>query len=232
MALVDHLQFGDPSDPEVYWSFGESIRGMADYCAAVELPVVGGKVSFYNEDSSTKLAIKPSPIALVVGLVRDEKHLVSMGFERDGDSVMVIGETRTELGGSEYHRLLGSLDRGVVPRPSPYDGRILYRAVIDLIRSGAAKAVHDCSKGGLAVALAEMSVAGGRGARIDVRKVPAQETQACRRSVLRVARAVRPGHRRPEGRLRGSSRSAASLHASSRRGGGGGPPARRGEQGR
>ena len=175
IALVDHLQFGDPSDPEVYWSFGESIRGMADYCAAVELPVVGGKVSFYNEDSSTKLAIKPSPIALVVGLVRDEKHLVSMGFESEGDSVIVIGETRAELGGSEYHRLLGSLDRGVVPRPSPYTDGVLYKAVVDLIRSGAAKAVHDCAKGGLAVALAEMAVAGGRGARIDLRKVPGSE---------------------------------------------------------
>jgi phosphoribosylformylglycinamidine synthase len=163
IALVDHLQFGDPSDPEVYWSFGESI------------PVVGGKVSFYNEDSSTKLAIKPSPIALVVGLVRDEKHLVSMGFESEGDSVIVIGETRAELGGSEYHRLLGSLDRGVVPRPSPYTDGVLYKAVVDLIRSGAAKAVHDCAKGGLAVALAEMAVAGGRGARIDLRKVPGSE---------------------------------------------------------
>jgi phosphoribosylformylglycinamidine synthase len=178
IALVDHLQFGDPSDPEVYWSFGESIRGMADYCTAVGLPVVGGKVSFYNEDSDTKLAIKPSPIALVVGLVRDEKDLVSMGFEREGDSVLVVGETRPELGGSEYHRLLGSPGRGAVPKPSPSADGALYKAVVDLIRSGAASSVHDCSRGGLAVALAEMSVAGGRGARVDLGKVPASDCRA------------------------------------------------------
>ncbi|MDA4114579.1 MAG: phosphoribosylformylglycinamidine synthase subunit PurL, partial [Thaumarchaeota archaeon] len=110
IALVDHLQFGDPSDPEVYWSLSESVRGMADYCTSMELPVVGGKVSLYNEDSSSKVAIKPSPIALVVGLVKDQKHPVSMGFKGKGESLIVVGETRAELGGSEYHRLLGMLD--------------------------------------------------------------------------------------------------------------------------
>ena len=111
IAMVDHLQFGDPSDPEVYWSFSESIRGMADYCSAVELPVVGGKVSFYNEDSTTGRAIKPSPIALVVGLVNDEKHIPSMGFTEPGDSIVVVGETRAELGGSEYYRYIRRLGR-------------------------------------------------------------------------------------------------------------------------
>ncbi|MGA2200067.1 MAG: phosphoribosylformylglycinamidine synthase subunit PurL, partial [Nitrososphaerales archaeon] len=172
IALVDHLQFGDPSDPEVYWSFGETIRGMADYCASVHLPVVGGKVSFYNEDSSSKVAIKPSPIALVVGLVKDEEHLVSMGFKEKGDSVIVIGETKEELGGSEYHRLLGMLDHGTVPKAAPSSDFALYKTVIELIRSGKVGSVHDCSKGGLAVALSKMSIAGGLGARIDLKKIP------------------------------------------------------------
>ncbi len=177
IALVDHLQFGDPSDPEVYWSFRESIRGMADYCTAVGLPVVGGKVSFYNEDSTSRVAIKPSPIALVVGLVRDKRHLVSMAFRGEGDSVIVVGRTRAELGGSEYHRLLGRLDVGAVPKASPSSDKVLNRTIIGLIRSGAAGAVHDCSKGGLAVALAEMSIAGGRGAKIDLKSVPSSSTR-------------------------------------------------------
>src|SRR3984957_14790386 len=130
IALVDHLQFGDPSDPEVYWSLSESVRGMADYCTSLQLPVVGGKVSLYNEDSTSKVAIKPSPIALVVGLVKDQKHLVSMGFERAGGSVIVVGETKPELGGSEYHRLLGRLDSGTVPSPDPSSDRTLYGAVV------------------------------------------------------------------------------------------------------
>ena len=175
IALVDHLQFGDPSDPEVYWSLAESIRGMADYCTSLRLPVVGGKVSLYNEDSSSKVAIKPSPIALVVGLVKDQKHLVSMGFKKRGDSVIVVGETKAELGGSEYHRLLGALDSGTVPKPDPSSDGKLYHAVLRLIRSGDVQTVHDCSKGGLAVALAEMCIAGGLGASVDVRKVPSAE---------------------------------------------------------
>ncbi|MGA2665808.1 MAG: phosphoribosylformylglycinamidine synthase subunit PurL, partial [Nitrososphaerales archaeon] len=170
VALVDHLQFGDPSDPTVYWSFAESVRGMADYCAGVGLPVVGGKVSFYNESSG--VAIKPSPVALVVGLVEDRDHLVSMGFERDGESVFVVGETSEELGGSEYHRLLDALDSGSVPVADPAADALAHRAVLELIRSGAVGSVHDCSRGGLAVALAEMAVAGGRGATVDLRRVP------------------------------------------------------------
>ena len=172
IALVDHLQFGDPSDPEVYWSFGESIRGMADYCRLIGLPVVGGKVSFYNEDSASRTAIKPSPIALVVGLVKDQKHPVSMGFRHEGESVFIVGETNDELGGSEYHRLLGRLDSGTVPRVDAASDAVLHRTIIGLIRSGQAGAVHDCSRGGLAVALARMAVAGGRGASVNLNKVP------------------------------------------------------------
>ncbi len=172
IAMVDHLQFGDPSDPEVYWSFRRSIEGMADYCRALEIPVVGGKVSFYNEDTSSKKAIKPSPIALVAGLVPDEDHIVPMGFEDDGDVIIVIGETSAELGGSEYYRLLGCLDAGTAPKVSPSTDLPLYRSVLRLVRSGQISAVHDCSRGGLAVAVAEMCIAGGRGADVDLERAP------------------------------------------------------------
>jgi phosphoribosylformylglycinamidine synthase len=177
IAMVDHLQFGDPSDPEVYWSFQRSVQGMADYCTALKLPVVGGKVSFYNEDSSSKRAIKPSPIALVVGLVRDEKHILPMGFANEGDAVIAVGETRNELGGSEYLRVTGSPDAGSPPKVDAASDGSLYRAVLNLIRSRYVSSVHDCSRGGLAVTLAEMCIAGGLGAQIDLQKVPS----SCRR---------------------------------------------------
>jgi phosphoribosylformylglycinamidine synthase len=171
IAMVDHLQFGDPSDPGVYWSFGESIRGMADYCSALGIPVVGGKVSFYNEDAASKRAIKPSPIALVVGLVDDAGHIPTLGFRVGGESVIVVGDTKAELGGSEYHRKARATG-GTVPEVHPGTDRALYRAILKLIRSGLAEAVHDCSRGGLGVALAEMCASGGLGARVDLGRAP------------------------------------------------------------
>jgi phosphoribosylformylglycinamidine synthase len=144
---------------------------MADYCSALHIPVVGGKVSFYNEDSASKRAIKPSPIALVVGLVEDAQHIPSLGFRNEGDSIVIVGETRAELGGSEYHRMVGATG-GAVPKVHPDEDKVVYPAVLELIRSGAVDAVHDCSRGGLGVAIAEMCHAGGTGARVDLRRAP------------------------------------------------------------
>ena len=179
IAMVDHLQSGDPSDPEVYWAFKETLTGMADYCKGFGLPVVGGKVSFYNEDSATGRAIKPSPIALVIGLAPDEASLTTMAFKRKGDSVVVVGETRPELGGSElsfrYPRSVG--DARAPPRVDVARDLKTCRAVLKLIRGGLVNAVHDCSGGGLGVAMAEMAISGGIGARVDIAVAPS----GCRR---------------------------------------------------
>jgi phosphoribosylformylglycinamidine synthase subunit PurL len=174
IALVDHLQSGDPSDPEVYWAFRENLRGMADYCKAFGLPVVGGKVSFYNEDSATGRAIKPSPIALVVGLVEKEAGLRTMSFKLAGDSIVVVGETRPELAGSELSSRFPNSALGIQasPRASPQEDLRTCRAVLGLIERGLVSAVHDCSSGGLGVALAEMAISGGLGAKVDVSTAP------------------------------------------------------------
>jgi len=176
IALVDHLQSGDPSDPEVYWAFRETLMGMADYCKAFGLPVVGGKVSFYNEDSSTGRAIKPSPIALVVGLASKEANLRTMAFKRGGDSVVVVGETRPELAGSEFsYRFPRSVEgAGSCPKADARRDLETCRAVLELIDGGLVNAAHDCSSGGLGVALAEMAISGGLGARIDVGMAPSR----------------------------------------------------------
>jgi len=170
IALVDHLQSGDPSDPEVYWAFRENLRGMADYCKAFGLPVVGGKVSFYNEDSATGRAIKPSPIALVVGLASKEKSLRTMAFRREGDSVVVVGRTKPELAGSEFSSRFPTAVSGAQssPRADAREDLKTCRAILKLIDGGLVDAVHDCSSGGLGVALAEMAIAGDVGARVDV----------------------------------------------------------------
>ncbi len=173
IALVDHLQSGDPSDPEVYWTFRQSLTGMADYCKAFDLPVVGGKVSFYNEDSATGRAIKPSPIALVVGLIERQEDIMTMAFKRKGDSVIVVGSTRPELGGSEY-AVNFPIAKGAweTPRPDVKSDLATCRAILKLIHGGLVTAVHDVSGGGLAVAIAEMSIAGEVGVAVDVSRVP------------------------------------------------------------
>ncbi|HUH99486.1 MAG TPA: phosphoribosylformylglycinamidine synthase subunit PurL, partial [Nitrososphaerales archaeon] len=173
IALVDHLQSGDPSDPEVYWTFRRALDGMADYCKVFGLPVVGGKVSFYNEDSATGRAIKPSPIAMVVGLIEKQESITTMGFKDKGESVIVVGSTRPELGGSEYAvKFKAPQPSQKPPIPDAKSDLATCRAMLKLIGQGLATAVHDCSGGGLAVALAEMSIAGGLGAEVNLSRVP------------------------------------------------------------
>jgi phosphoribosylformylglycinamidine synthase len=172
--MVDHLQSGDPSDPEVYWAFRENLKGIADYCKAFGLPVVGGKVSFYNEDSATRRAIKPSPIALVAGLAAKEENLRTMSFKREGDSVLVVGDTRPELAGSEFAYRFPKSARSAwgSPRVDAKQDLRTCRAILKLISRGLVDAVHDCSGGGIAVAIAEMAISGGLGAKVDLAMAP------------------------------------------------------------
>jgi len=170
VAMIDHLQFGDPSDPEVYWAFGESVRGMADYCRALGLPVVGGKVSFYNEDAAARRAIKSSPVAMVVGIIPGHSRPKLLAFREVGERIFLLGLTKCELGGSEYASLLGS-DGGDVPRANPHTDARASHAVLKLIRSDIVTAVHDCSNGGLGIALAEMCMPSLVGAEVDLARV-------------------------------------------------------------
>lgn len=172
MAMVDHLQVGDPADPGVFWAFSEMIRGMADYCKGTGLPVVGGKVSFYNEDQSTKRAIKPSPVVLVVGLVEGMAQPVQSNFKRDGERIVLVGETLRELGGSDYYEYIHEFTGGASPGVNPSRDRKLFKSIHRLMRSGWITAAHDCSSGGIAAALAEMCIWGGMGATVEADRIP------------------------------------------------------------
>jgi phosphoribosylformylglycinamidine synthase subunit PurL len=168
VAVVDHLQFGDPSDPEVYWSFRETVEGMADYCRGVSLPVVGGKVSFYNEDAATGRPIKASPIAMVVGLVPEVGRPTPASFKSGSEAIVAVGSTKPELGGSEYYESVLRITSGSVPLADPASDSTLYTALLGLVRSGLPTSIHDCSKGGLGVCLAEMCMGSGVGASVDL----------------------------------------------------------------
>ncbi len=173
VAFLDHCQFGDPNNEEIFWAFSRAVEGMADFAKAYPLPCVGGKVSFYNQDEETGKAVKSSPVVTVLGLIERPEHTAKIPFTKDGEGVVVVGATKPELGGSEYYRTLG-LDGNAPPALDFEDEVRTHRAMLDCIRRGLVTACHDVSKGGLGVALAEMSIAGGKGATIDCTTLPAE----------------------------------------------------------
>lgn len=169
IGIVDHLQFGSPEDPEIFWTFTQAIDAIIDYCKFMDIPVVGGKVSFYNE--TKKGSIKPSPVIGTLGLVEDSKHIMRPSLST-GDSIFVVGNTASEMGGSEYYEYVHGITGGPVPKVDLRVDSQNGNAVLDLIRSRLVTCVHDCSKGGLAVALAEMSLAGGTGFAVNLDSIP------------------------------------------------------------
>jgi phosphoribosylformylglycinamidine synthase len=172
VAVVDHLQFGDPGNPEVYWTFKEAIRAISNYLKAVRVPCVGGKVSFYNEDSMNRKAIKPSPVIAAVGLVEPRTAKILQALRGEGDDLIIVGNTFDEMGGSEYYEHIHKLTGGHVPRVNLKKEKVLLRSLLRILRSGRVESARDISKGGLAIALAEMSVQGRKGVTVDLDKIP------------------------------------------------------------
>src|SRR5467141_1447929 len=172
VGVVDHLQFGDPGNPEVYWTFKEAIRAISNYLKALSVPCIGGKVSFYNEDSTSRKAIKPSPVIAALGLVEPKTPRVLQALRKERNDLVVIGITSDEMVGSDYYEHIHKLTGGQVPRVNLKKEKILLRSLLRILRSGRAESAHDISKGGLAVALAEMSVQGRKGVTLDLDKIP------------------------------------------------------------
>lgn len=165
LAVTDCLNFGSPEDPEVMWQFAEAVRGLADACQVLGVPVTGGNVSLYNQTGG--VAIHPTPTVGVLGRFDDVLRRTPSGFGRDADgqAVYLLGETRDELDGSEYANLRGHLG-GVPPRVDLERERLLGELLVTMSRDGMVDAAHDVSKGGLAATLADMVLRFGVGARI------------------------------------------------------------------
>jgi len=160
LGVTDCMNFGSPERPEILWQFAEAIDGIAEACRALEVPVVGGNVSFYNETSGQ--AILPTPICGVVGVLEDAGRLATQWFKATGHRIALLGPDAVSLGGSEY---LWTLHGRVAGRLAPLDlemERRVQSAVRAAVQAGLVTAAHDCSEGGLAVALAESSVSGTR----------------------------------------------------------------------
>jgi phosphoribosylformylglycinamidine synthase len=157
LAVTDCLNFGNPEDPEVMWQFKECVRGISEACRALGTPVTGGNVSFYNE--SPRGAIDPTPVIGMIGLIEIVQgsgfRVQGASFKDEGDAILLLGETREELGGSEYLKVIHRRKAGRPPRANLQHERRLQRLLLEAIGLGLIKSAHDCSEGGLAVALAE-----------------------------------------------------------------------------
>jgi phosphoribosylformylglycinamidine synthase subunit PurL len=167
LAVTDNLNFGNPYKPENFWQLREAVEGIAEACRAFGTPVTGGNVSLYNESPAG--VVDPTPTIGMVGLIDKEEHITTQWFKNDGDAIILIGavaSTRHDkeaevnafgysLGGSRYLKVCHGLKRGPPPPVDlAYEIKI-QNAVRALIREGVVKSAHDCSEGGLAVALAE-----------------------------------------------------------------------------
>jgi phosphoribosylformylglycinamidine synthase len=166
LAVTDNLNFGSPDKPEIFWQLDKAVDGLAEACRVLETPVIGGNVSLYNENA--KGAIYPTPVVGMVGLVHDLDHITTQGFKREGDVVVLLGETRVELGGSEFQYVLHGVTEGRPPVLDLAVEKRLQRALLTAIQSGLVASAHDLSEGGLAVALAESCISGGLGAQVNV----------------------------------------------------------------
>jgi phosphoribosylformylglycinamidine synthase len=156
LAITNCLNFGDPYDPEVYWTFAECVTGMGEACRTFDTPVTGGNVSFYNEDPQR--IVYPTPVVGMVGLIEDVKRATTQWFKDEGDIIVLLGETKEELGASEYLKVIHNLVKGNTPNLNLEEEKKIQDATLEMIRKGLIKSAHDCSEGGLAVALAECSI--------------------------------------------------------------------------
>ena len=172
LAVTDNLNFGNPMKPEVFWQFRRCVEGISEACAALATPVTGGNVSFYNESPAG--AIDPTPTIGMLGLIDDPAHITTQWFKHSGDVVLLLGDLGDELGGSEYLKRTHNLKTGRCPRLDLGGAKRLHDRLLAMIRQGLVHSAHDCSEGGLAVALAECCMSNGAamvGADIDLSTV-------------------------------------------------------------
>ncbi|MDO5619242.1 phosphoribosylformylglycinamidine synthase subunit PurL [Kocuria sp.] len=169
-AVSDCLNFGSPEDPEVMWQFAEAVRGLADGCLEIGVPVTGGNVSLYNQTGTE--AIHPTPVVALMGVLDDVRRRTPSGWDAsaDGQAVYLLGTTADELDGSEWARLRGHLG-GLPPAVDLAQEKLLGDLLINMSRDGMIDAAHDVSEGGLAATLSEMCLRFGTGARIGLGEV-------------------------------------------------------------
>jgi phosphoribosylformylglycinamidine synthase len=171
LAITNCLNFGNPQRPEIMGQFVGCVEGMAEACRALDFPVVSGNVSLYNETKNevgSSLAILPTPAIGGVGLLDDWEKTATIGFKDAGDFLFLIGDSEAPLGQAVWHDLAKGFRAGPPPKTDLNVEKVTGEVVRRLIAERLINAIHDCSDGGLAVAIAEMALASGLGAHVDV----------------------------------------------------------------
>jgi phosphoribosylformylglycinamidine synthase len=166
VGATNNLNFGNPERPEIMWQLAEAIAGIGEACRRLGIPITGGNVSLYNETDGR--AIHPTPVLGVVGLIDDVSTIVTRQFRRDGAPVVLLGDSRAELGGSEYLAVVHGIVAGVPPALDLDRELAVQRLLVRAIGERFVESAHDCSEGGLAVALAESCFGSGIGVRVDL----------------------------------------------------------------
>jgi phosphoribosylformylglycinamidine synthase len=179
IGLTDCLNFGNPERPDIMWQFVLAIEGMKDACEHFKVPIVSGNVSFYNETNG--LSIYPTPMLGMVGLIDSADKTMTQWFKQDGDAILLLGKTREDLGGSEYLKVLHHREQGSPPFLSLETEKALHDFILYAIHEGVVQSAHDCSDGGLSVALAECCVSAPDARRGAVVRLP---LDALRRDAL------------------------------------------------
>jgi phosphoribosylformylglycinamidine synthase len=189
-AVTDCLNFASPERPDVFWTFTQAVDGIARACEALEIPVVGGNVSFYNEAGE---GIYPTPVVAMLGRMEDVCRHATPGWAGDGDVIVLLGDGIPALDGSEYLEALCGRVAGRLREPDLLAVARTIRCVREAVTEGVLASAHDCAEGGLAVALAECSAASRLGARVAVRGAGRADTALFGETIGRVVGSVRPG---------------------------------------
>lgn len=166
MAVTDNLNFGNPEKEEIFWQLEESVKGISKACEALGVPVISGNVSLNNESNGE--AIYPTPIIGMAGIIEDCDQLCTMSFKDDGDLIVLIGENKEEIGGSEYLKVFHNMEKGLPPQIDLSLEKSVQDACRESIQAGIISSAHDCADGGLAVTLAECCITGKKGAKVEI----------------------------------------------------------------
>jgi phosphoribosylformylglycinamidine synthase II len=156
LAITDGINFGNPKNPEIYWQFHQAVLGISEACRKLNTPVVSGNVSFNNENP--KGSVDPTPVIGMVGVIDDAGKAVTQSFKTAGDAILLIGQNREELGGSQYLQIIYNQKKGPLPKLDLDLEKRVQDTVLEAIQKGLVASAHDCSEGGLAVALAECCI--------------------------------------------------------------------------
>jgi len=190
IGVTDCLNFGNPEKKEIYWQLKNSIFGIAKACETLQIPVVSGNVSLYNENEGE--AIYPTPVIGMAGLIEDVSKICTMDFKKESDVIIILGKNKGELGGSEYLKVCFGMVKGQPPRIDLEEEKRLQELVLKLIDEGLIKSSHDISEGGFAAALVESAISGKKGAKISLQTSLREDVELFSESQSRALITVSP----------------------------------------